>query len=239
MRFVETLAVGWQGPPCLTAATCRPHEHTAQQIRMRNRLRKRRLGCHAGGCRCGNDALAGCAMMSCLPCLPPNFTRTRSRCRADTEPLLHLWQDTAAGVEPQLAACQVCRHLRVGRKQGDVARSCSLVMDKTSESETSNVVSPRASLAARAPRAPFTEMDKVKRLRTGGSRDKVPVQCAPPVAGVLPVKCVPAPPVNERAPTFSRICDLSVLIPRVRCLIRDHRSVAVRRNACAKKRHKT
>ena len=140
MLFVETLAVGWQGPPCLTAATCRPHEQTAQQIRMRNRLRKRRLGCHAGGCRCGNDALVGCAMMSCLPCLPPHFTRTRSRCRADTKPLLHLWQDTAAGVEPQLAACQVCRHLSVefdaprhhlGRSQSRaMLRSCSLVMDK-------------------------------------------------------------------------------------------------------------
>ena len=142
MRFVETLAVGWQRPPCLTAATSRPHEHTAQQIRMRNRLRKRRFGCHAGGRRSGNDALVGCAAMRCLPCLPPHFTRmfqTRSRYRADTKPLLHLWQDTAAGVEPKLTASQVCRHLSVGpvgRKQNDV---CACV---SSQAKGRNVESP-------------------------------------------------------------------------------------------------
>jgi hypothetical protein len=142
MRFVETLAVGWQRPPCLTAATCRPHEHTAQQIRMRNRLRKRRFGCDAGGRRSGNDALVGCAAMRCLPCLPPHFTRmfrTRSRYRADTKPLLHLWQDTAAGVEPKLTASQVCRHLSVGpvgRKQNDV---CACV---SSQAKGRNVESP-------------------------------------------------------------------------------------------------
>jgi hypothetical protein len=181
-------------------------------------LRKRRLGCHAGGCRCGNDALVGCAMMSCLPCLPPHFTCTRSRYRADTEPLLHLWQDTAAGVEPQLAACQVCRHLRVGRKQGDVARSCSLLMDKSHQSPKRLTWFHPAPHSRRGRRegSLYGDGQSKKTPHRGEPGQSTGTVCSP---GVLPVQCVPAPPVNE--PRLFRAFAIWVLIPRVRCLIRS------------------